>query len=130
MKTFRYEDQDLPVSFVETIDVQEWVQCDVYDFVDDSSKDLWVVRLEKWVSSPYQLVVWWDKTLLGYISGNGKFIFETDEWVFEYKMRKGIKFEFLINKWEKMKWIADNDSELMYYEVYLPPYRDGRYLDL
>ena len=130
MKTFRYEGQDLPVNFVETIDVQEWVQCDAYDFVDDSSKDLWIVRLEKWVSSPYQLVVWWDKTLLGYISGNGKFIFETDEWVFEYKMRKGIKFEFLINKWEKMKWIADNDSELMYYEVYLPPYRDGRYLDL
>ena len=128
--TFSFEGERLPVDFVEAIDVADGVVCDVYEFAWDTTKDLWIVKLDTWVSSPYQLVVWWDKTLLGYISGNWKFIHETEKGVFEYKMREGIRFEFFIHKWEKMKWVADSDSQLIYYEVYLPPYKDGRYLDL
>lgn len=128
--TFHSEWENLSVTFIETLQVQDWVQCDVYEFVNDATKDLWIVRLSKGMASPHQLVVWGDKTLLWYMSGSWKFILETDEGIFEYKMRKDVAFQIVIHKWEKMQWIADSDSELMYYEVYLPPYKDGRYLDL
>lgn len=130
MDIFRFEDKDLPVTLIETLDVQEWVECDVYEFTNDITKDLWIVRLSKGIASPRQLIVWWEKTVLWYMSGSWKFVLETEQWKFEYKMRPDVKFQIVIYKWEKMQWIADMDSELMYYEVYLPPYKDGRYLDL
>lgn len=60
------------VNFVETVDVREGVKCDVYEYVQDSSKDLGIITISPGKNTPLQRVLNGDKTIEGYISGKGK----------------------------------------------------------
>jgi hypothetical protein len=61
-----------PVVYSETIHVADGVDCDVYTFVNDSSKDLGIIRIESGKSTPLQKVLKGKKTIEGHISGKGK----------------------------------------------------------
>jgi hypothetical protein len=54
---FMYSSETLEVKYIETQTVKDGVQCDIYEFIDDSSKDLAIVRVAAGFKTPKQLVV-------------------------------------------------------------------------
>jgi hypothetical protein len=130
---FFFEGKQLPLQFIETMQVKMGVVCDVYAFKNDAEKDLGIIRISPACKTPLQKVLQGDKTIEGYISGKGKLVItsisETNE---EYKVNdnesKG--FSITVKKGEIMQWIAEPDSELHVYEICFPPYKDGRYENL
>src|SRR4030067_1794068 len=72
MKSFSFEGKEYPVSFVETMQVAEGVECDVYTFDGDNAKDLGIIRIKPGSKTPLQKVLKGDRTIEGYVSGKGK----------------------------------------------------------
>ena len=118
------------VSFIETQQVKEGVECDIYRFDDDTSRDLAIVRVSKGYKTPLQLVIKGDCTLEGFISGVGtltvvnhdsvtkKYVFKADKLGTQVEVKVG----------ETMQWEAHED--LTFYEICEPPYEDGRFQNL
>jgi hypothetical protein len=123
IEVFLFEGQELPVEFIETIQVIDGVECDVYRFVGDNSRDLGIIRISPGKHTPLQRVLKGNKTIEGYISGkgrleiNGKTVYIAD----------GRPISVIVNIDETMQWFADDDSSLTAYEICYPPYEDGRY---
>lgn len=133
MNTFDFEGVSQPVSFVETMDVTTGVQCDVYKFIDDSSKDLGIIRIEPGAKTPLQKVLQGDRTIEGYLSGKGKLVItKPDKTKVEYPVSESTQKPFTVTVavGEIMQWKADEDSPLVAYEICFPPYADGRYENL
>ena len=72
IKSFQFEGKELPVSFVETMQVTNGVECDIYTFDGDTAKDLGIIRIKPAGKTPLQKVLKGDRTIEGYISGKGK----------------------------------------------------------
>jgi hypothetical protein len=127
-KTFTFENQEQPVSFIETLHVTDGVDCDVYSFVSDESKDLGIIRINPGSKTPLQKVLKGDRTIEGYISGKGKLTVMKSDGKQEVYTADG-KFEKPIDVkiGELMQWKADPDSELITFGICFPPYEDGRY---
>lgn len=129
-KWFKYEGIRMPVSFRETVVVTEGVECDVYSFVDDSTKDLGVIRINKGFGTPLQRVLIGDRTIEGYISGKGRLIIHRLNGKFEiHKVgntpTKPPAIDIEIG--DLMQWKASKHKPLVAYEICYPPYQDGRY---
>jgi hypothetical protein len=56
---------------METQTVKEGVECDIYEFIDDSTRNLAIVRVNKGYKTPLQLILKGDKTFERYESGKG-----------------------------------------------------------
>lgn len=127
LSSFRFEGRDLPVSFVETMEVTDGVKCDVYAFVGDPTKDLGVIRIKPGKRTPLQKVLKGERTIEGYLSGVGILkVTKPDGETITYTLQTG-KFPVDVKIGETMQWEAAPDSELTAYEVCFPPYQDGRY---
>ena len=61
-----------PVEFIETMDVADGVECDVYKFVNDDSRDLGIIRIKPGCKTPCQIVLMGDETIEGFFTGKGK----------------------------------------------------------
>ncbi|MFH1705954.1 MAG: hypothetical protein ABH867_03555 [Patescibacteria group bacterium] len=72
IKSFLFEGREQPVSFVETMHIVDGVDCDVYTFDGDSTKDLGIIRIVPGNKTPLQRVLKGDRTVEGYLSGKGK----------------------------------------------------------
>lgn len=107
------------VSFISRSEVKEWVICDVYSFDENAEKDLWIIHIKKWYSTPKQKVLKWDKTIEGLLSGTATF---TLNGIITHCSNKE-KLE--INRWDIMQWTAMEDT--VFYEVCYLPYEDGRF---
>lgn len=126
---FLVGNEHLAVSFGETQKVKDGVECDVYTFSEDPTKDLAVVRVDKSTKTPLQRVLSGNSTVEGFVSGKGtlvvtladgtvnKFIFDESNDVSEVVVEVG----------QVMQWTASDDQELVFYEICDPPYEDGRY---
>lgn len=130
MKNFTFEGKSQSVSFVETMQVADGVDCDVYSFDNDKSKDLGIIKIKPGCKTPLQKVLKGDFTIEGYVSGKGKLtITRTNGERKVYQVSNSIEKPFTV--WvqigEMMQWEADSDSDLTAYEVCCPPYEDGRY---
>lgn len=133
LNTFDFENKTQPISFVETIKVTVGVECDVYTFDGDNSKDLGVIRIGLGFKTPLQKVLKGDKTIEGYIFGKGKLVItKPDNTQEEYPVSKDTQkpFTVTVSIGEKMQWPADKNSQLVAYEICFPPYEDGRYENL
>ena len=121
-----------PVSFVETQQVKEGVECDIYNFTKDSSKDLAIVRVTKGFKTPLQKIKMGTKTIEGYIGGEGTLtVWSHDNVRTIYPFSAStsvISIEVKIG--EIMQWYADGNSRLTFYEICEPPYIDGRFENL
>ncbi len=120
------------VSFIETMHVKEGVDCDVYSFVDDSSKDLGVITVRSGQMTPLQRVVLGTRTIEGYVSGRGTLTVgtekgETKVYLFD---EKNAECEINVEIGQIMQWAAAQDSNLVFYEICEPPYQDGRFENL
>lgn len=133
LSTFDIEGHTLPVSFVETLQVIDGVECDVYKIVEDDSKDLGIIRIDAGKHTSLQEVLKGEKTVEGYLSGKGKLVItksdgtQEEHSVDDYTTKP---FEVTVSIGETMQWIADNNSPLIAYEICYPPYEDGRYQNL
>ena len=131
LKYFIYKSEKLSVTFLETMQVKKGVKCDVYEFTDDSEKDLGIIRISAWQKTPRQKVLKWDSTIEGFISGKWKLVIENssknkkEHLVWDWK-----EFSLKIQKWEIIQIIADKNSDLVMYEICYPPYEDGRFLEV
>jgi len=136
INNFTFEGSSQLVSFVETMHVVDGVECDVYTFDGDDTKDLGIIRMKPGARTPLQRVREGDKTIESYISGKGKLtitkpdgsktIHEVQEPGDEDK--KPLSVEVQIG--ELMQWEADPESNLSFSEICFPPYEDGRYENL
>lgn len=128
---FTLDGKPAPVRFVETQTVKAGVECDVYVFTDDSSKDLAIVRVSKGYKTPLQRVLLGDKTIEGFYDGVGTLTIrsvngQSDEYEFGSSDNK----EVLVEVGQIMQWYADGDDNLTFYEICEPPYVDGRFENL
>lgn len=124
--------QKEPVRYVETMTVKEGVECDVYSFNDDSSKDLGVVRVDKGTKTPLQRVLEGVTTTEGLLSGKGTLTVQSVDgefttFAFDEQNHGDV---VVVEVGQIMQWEADQDSELVFYEVCVPPYADGRFENL
>ena len=71
LSSFDFEGQLLSTKFEETQTVREGVECDVYSFVDDRSKDLAIVRVMREHKTPLQRIRQGNRTVEGLVSGKG-----------------------------------------------------------
>ena len=128
--SFSFEGEELPVSFVETMKVTDGVECDVYAFNGDDTKDLGIIRIKPGSRTPLQKVLNGDRTIEGYISGKGKLtITESDgkQRIYEVNEKAEEPIVVSVAIGELMQWEASPDNDLKAYEICFPPYQDGRY---
>ena len=130
LNSFYFEGKKQTVSFVETMDVVEGVQCDVYRFDSDETKDLGIIRMQPGCKTPLQKVLLGERTIEGYIEGKGKLTVTSKEgkptvYIVNNELKSPVVITVGIG--ELMQWEADPDSSLEAYEICFPPYQDGRY---
>jgi hypothetical protein len=126
---FTFSGQALPVEYVETQQVKEGVECDVYKFKADNTKDLAIVRVKKGCTTPIQLIMKGNKTTEGFSGGRGVLEVKTKSGeVTKYPFPETEQKEVELGIGDTMQWEAKED--LMFYEICDPPYEDGRFKDL
>ena len=129
IKEFNFEGKNLPVIFVETSQVADGVECDVYKFNDDASKDLGIIKIKAGCKTPLQKVLKGERTVEGFISGRGKLTVTKAGG--EKKVYIGQKDLFVfVEIGSLMQWQAAPDSDLEVYEICFPPYQLGRFANL
>jgi hypothetical protein len=135
LNSFEFEGQKLKIFYIESVPVAgaDGVICNVFKFESDDSRDLAIIEIAPGGKTPLQKVLSGDKTIEGFISGKGTLLltgtdgvprkFEVDEHTDKPTLQE-------VKVGETMQWQADNDSNLLVYEICYPPYQDGRYQNL
>lgn len=126
INAFKIDNIDCPVKYIETQQVSDGVICDVYKFIDDNSKDLAIVHVAKGCNSPLQRILKGNKTIEGYISGNGTLAITSND------KSESIIFpnqdqitEIILGVGDIMQWHAIEN--LVFYEICEPPYEFNRF---
>lgn len=120
-----YEDQ---VSFVETMQVTDGVECEVYSFVKNEGRDLGIIKIEPGKKTPLQRVLQGEKTIEGFLAGKGKLTVTKTDGTQKIHVADGTKpIVVTVQIGETMQWEADPDSNLVAFELCFPPYEDGRF---
>ena len=129
LKTFTFEGKEQPVIFIETMKVTDGVDCDVYTFDNDTTKDLGIIRIQPGKKTPLQKVLKGDRTIEGYISGKGILVItKPDKTKNIYPVGESDQLKSInVAIDELMQWQADANSPLTAYEICFPPYKDGRF---
>ncbi len=128
LTTFKGE----PVTFVETTQIDDGIQCDVYSFVGDTTKDLGIITVRNGSATPLQRVLEGTSTKEGYLAGKGSLTVETLEGITTtyYFSEQNRKIEVSVTIGQTMQWKADRNSDLQFYEICEPPYTDDRFENL
>jgi hypothetical protein len=124
---FNVGDHSQAVQFVETQTVKEGVECDIYTFDGDSTRDLAIVRVLKGFKTPLQRILLGDKTIEGFMSGNGTLTVREADDTEQTFTPKTPGDEVVVGVGQIMQWHANGDSDLTFYEICEPPYEDGRF---
>jgi hypothetical protein len=128
---FTFEDQPVPVDFVETRIVKEGVECDIYAFAHDELRDLVIVRVIKGFSTPLQRVLLGKKTIEGFLEGSGTLLIKSaDNEPESYHFPNTGDNEIVVSIGQTMQWAASRDTDLVFYEVCEPRYEEGRFENL
>lgn len=133
LKEFEFEGSSQTLEFIESVGVTDGVECDVYSFEGDDSKDLGIIRIDSGCKTPLQRVLGGERTIEGFISGKGQlFITRQDGSEEVYAVGEDPEEDLAVevNVGDLMQWQASIDSDLIAYEVCYPPYEDGRYENL
>ena len=117
--------EGVDVTYIETTYPNEFVECDVYKFVDDRSRDLAIVRVQANAKTPIQRVLLGEETIERFMSGNGRFVVND----MEYKFPNDSTDLIVVRKGDIMQWHA-GDEGLTFYEICTPPYADGRFEEI
>lgn len=117
------------ITFIETQQVKEGVEADIYTFDNDSSKDLAMVRVMAGKITPLQRILKGEKTIEGFLEGTGTLTI-TDSMGKQsvHRFPEQVETEVTLTINNTMQWHADSD--LTFYEICWPPYEDGRFQNL
>lgn len=130
LSSFRHDDVVWQVSFVETMKVKDGVICEVYAFEGDKSRDLAIIHVEPSHTTPRQRVLKGNKTIEGFVSGNGSLIIEgagESAVRYEFDDENGESSDSVsVELGQIMQWQA-GEAGLVFYEICEPPYEDGRF---
>ncbi len=88
-----------------------------------------IIRVQPGYKTPLQKVLKGDRTVEGYISGNGRLIVSKGEQEKIYESEEGVELKVDVMVGETMQWQAGN-TPLVAYEICFPPYEVGRFKDL
>ncbi|MFS8158919.1 MAG: hypothetical protein ACMG6E_01660 [Candidatus Roizmanbacteria bacterium] len=129
MPNFEIDGSPHVISFVETMEVTQGVECDVYRFEGDNTRDLGIVRIQPGHKTHLQRVMGGERTIEGYVSGKGRFVvirpdLTTQVYLFDGSI-EGLQVELAVG--EIVQYFADEDSNLVASEICYPPYEDGRF---
>lgn len=128
INTFNFDGVEQPVSFVEIMQVTNGVECDVYSFTEDESKDLGIIRVEPGEKTPLQRVLQGEKTIEQFISGKGKLTVTRQDGTQDVLLADDSNHVLkIVNIGEMMQWEAAPDSDLVAAEICYPPYQEGRF---
>lgn len=129
LKTFTVSGTQLVIEFVETQQVKEGVECDIYRITDDSTRDIAIVTVKSGYKTPLQRILKGNKTIEGFLEGVGVLsVTNTDNSVETYSLNNDNKGkEVTVAVGQLMQWYANSDTDLVFYEVCEPPYEDGRF---
>ena len=132
LSEFRIGNENRKVSFNETMQVKDGVECDTYSFVDDDTQDLAIVRISKGFKTPLQRIIQGNKTIEGFLEGAGTLKVRLENGAIEtYDFDSTAPAEEVeVKVGQTMQWAAPNDADLVFYEICDPPYHDGRFEDL
>lgn len=124
--------QESPVTYIETMQVKDGVECDTYSFDGDGTKDLAIVRVAKGSKTPLQKVLLGNKTIEGFVGGKGTLIIRQEDgtaqsYHFDEADASQVK-SVEVKVGQIMQWSAD--TNLTFYEICNPPYQDGRFENL
>ena len=132
IESFLYNGERLSAIFKETLEVFPGVHCDVYIHPETQKRDLAIIMLDPGKKTLPQKVLMGEETIEGYISGSGKLIIRhVDGTQSVFDVGPGSEgFSHPVGIGEIMQWKADKHEELVFFEICLPPYEDGRYENL
>lgn len=133
LKEFKFEEKIQPVVYKETVSVNADVDCEVYSFEGDNEKDLGIIKIKVGGKTPLQKVLKGQRTVEGHVSGQGKLVItriDGKEETYRVSDTDSVKFKIDVGIGERMQWQADPNSELVAFEVCIPPYEDGRFENL
>ena len=130
--SFKIDGEEKLVRLIDTLEITDGVLCDTYAFEGDKTKDLGIIKMKPGSRTPLQKVLKGDKTIEGYISGKGKLVITKKDGKREVHSVDNTSeaFSTTIEIGESMQWEADQDSNLVAYEVCFPPYENGRFENL
>jgi hypothetical protein len=123
-------DQLHPVRYVETQTVKDGVECDIYTFSDDTSRDLAIVRVQKGFKTPLQRILMGTSTIEGFVGGEGTLTVRSEDGGEATYTPKTLGEEVAVKVGQIMQWHAGGESDLTFYEICEPPYEDGRFENL
>lgn len=133
LASFTYDGGERKVSYIETMQIKDGVECDTYSFVDDTSQDLAIVRVDRGASTPRQKILKGISTLEGFVGGEGKLTVERTDGtkkVCHAHDSDANKVVVTVQLGEIMQWQATENRSLVFYEICEPPYEDGRFENL
>jgi len=110
--------------------VKEGVECDVYEFLNDATQDLAIVRVRSGCKTPLQRILLGTKTIEGYVSGEAKLVVTRGDGttqMFKFGTEE-VNDPVIVNVGDIMQW--ESISDLIFFEICEPPYEDGRYENL
>ncbi len=130
LSSFSIGEQPNSVKYVETQQVKDGVECDVYTFEDDNTRDLAIVRVAGGFKTPLQRVLKGDKTIEGFLDGKAALTVvskdgRSQKYTFESEEDKGKEVDVSVG--QTMQWSADETTGLVFYEICEPSYEDGRF---
>ncbi|HJM04709.1 MAG TPA: alpha/beta hydrolase [Candidatus Saccharimonadaceae bacterium] len=117
------------ITFSETQTVADGVECDVYSFAYDASKDLGVIRIKAGSSTPRQQIIKGDRTVEGFLAGkvNLDVMSNSDEKTHEHD-DDNYGSDISLGVGDTMQWSAFEDS--VCFEICYPPYEEGRFRNI
>jgi hypothetical protein len=130
LSEFSYGGETLEARLVESVQVAEGVVCDVYEHPGTKDRDLGIITIQPGCKTPLQKVVSGSETIEGWVSGRGRLMItrvDGSRVVHEVDERGGVEFSCVVEVGEMMQWEADEESELVAFEICYPPYEPGRY---
>jgi hypothetical protein len=106
------------------------VVCDSYEFEEDKTRDLGIIKVKPGFSTPYQRVLIGEHTLEGFMAGAGALRIVRDRVEplgerFDCEIPGGAGY--CVHPGDALQWSASPASALIAFEVCYPPYEDGRF---
>jgi hypothetical protein len=128
LRTFTFEGVTYTVRYSHTEQVCDGVECDVYELVGCTTMDMGVIRIGPKGETPEQLVLEGDRTVEGFISGEGTLKIKRAAGGTETYVMDGSPFSIDVCVGDTMQWVAGRRLEA--YEMCKPPYAEGRFRNL
>lgn len=132
LESFSFRGETLTTQLIETTEVFPGVTCDAYLHPETKERDLGIIYIEADRRTRPQRVLKGNQTIEGYVSGKGELIIKKksgERLVFKVDPNNE-GFAQNVEVGDIMQWRADEQENLVVFEVCYPPYEADRFENL